>query len=71
MVGSDILRFFEDYYYSKLPAGRARRIFELLRRVWIAVEFEISRRIKLRWRIWFGQRPSRSPPVLVKMVIGS
>jgi len=71
MVGSDILRFFEDYYYSKLPTGRLRRTFALLRHIWIAVEFEISRRIKLRWRIWFGQRLPRSPPVLVKQVIGS
>jgi len=64
MVGSDILRFFEDYYYSKLPAGRVSRIFALLRHVWIAVEFEIGRRIKLRWRMWFGQRETTNPQAI-------
>src|SRR5262249_34059206 len=56
MTGSDLLMFFERYYYSKLPLGWLRRIFAQWRHVWINVEFEIGRRIKLRWRMWFGHR---------------
>jgi hypothetical protein len=56
MVASDLLRFFECYYYAKLPAGRLRRTIAVWRHIWINASFEVSRRIKLRWRIWFGHR---------------
>jgi hypothetical protein len=71
MVGSELLDFFEGFYYSKLPAGRLRRMIALWRHIWINTSFEISRRIKLRWQIWFGPRPSEGPRVLVKRTIGS
>jgi len=71
MVGGDLLRFFETYYYAKLPAGRLRRIAALCRHVRINLSYEIGRRIRLRWRIWFGQRVSEAPRVLVKETIGS
>lgn len=71
MVGGDLLQFFENYYYSRLPLGRLHRIFALCRHVWIAVTFEVGRRIRLRWRIWFGQSQAAEPPVLVKQAIGS
>jgi hypothetical protein len=65
-VGGDLLRFFEIYYYKRLPAGRLRRMLALWRHVWIAVEFEVSRRMKLRWQIWFGQREPAGPPIHLK-----
>jgi hypothetical protein len=71
MVGGDILQFFERFYYTRLPAGRLRRIVALWRHVWINVSFLIIRRIKFRWRMWFGHRTSAGPPVLVKQAIGS
>jgi hypothetical protein len=71
MAGSDLLQFFERYYYSKLPASRLRRLIGLWRHVSINVSFEISRRIRLRWQIWFGQRAGESSSVLVKQTIGS
>jgi hypothetical protein len=71
VVGGDLLRFFENYYYTKLPAGRLRRQFALLRHVWINIAFAVSRRARLRWRVWFGQPKLAKPPVLVKQAIDS
>jgi hypothetical protein len=71
MAGADLLRFFEGFYYMKLPAGRLRRILALWRHVWINVSFAITRRIRLRWQIWFNRRATGGPPVLVKQAIGS
>jgi hypothetical protein len=71
MVGGDLLQFFEGFYYTRLPAGRLRRVFALWRHVWVNISFAISRRLKLRWRIWFGHRTSAGLPVLVKQSIGS
>jgi hypothetical protein len=71
MVGGDLLQFFERFYYTKVPAGQLRRMFALWRHVWINVWFAIARRIKLRWRMWFGQRRTTNPLVLVKRAIGS
>ncbi len=71
MVGADLLLFFERFYYAGLPGGRFRRIFALLRHIWINVAYAVSRRIKLRLRIWFGNPAPDGPPVLVKQPIGS
>jgi hypothetical protein len=71
MAGSDLLRFFERYYYSKLPVGYLRRLFGLWRHVWISISFEIGRRIELRRQIWFGKRSPADQPVLVKQTIDS
>jgi hypothetical protein len=71
MVGGDLLQFFEDWYYQHMPMGRVRRLLALWRHVWIHWSFEIGRRVKLRWRIWFKPRPSKAPPVLVKEAIAS
>ena len=35
MVGGDLLQFFEDHYYSRMPGGRLRRRVALCRHVWI------------------------------------
>jgi hypothetical protein len=71
MVGADLLQFFERFYYTRLPAGPLRRMFALLRHIWVNVAFAITRRIKLRWRIWFGHREKANPPVLIKQEISS
>ena len=71
MAGSDLLELFETFYYTKLPAGWLRRLFAQARHVWLNVSFEVSRRVILRWQIWFGRRKSKSPPILVKQAIGS
>jgi hypothetical protein len=71
MVGGDLLRFFEEFYYRRLPAGRLRPILDLCRHVWVHVSFAVSRRFKLRCRIWFGWAPfDRASPELVKKSIG-
>jgi len=71
MVGGDLLQFFENFYYTRLPAGRLRRVLALWRHVWIHWSFAVSRRVKLRFRIWSG-RPLSGPvsPILVKSNIG-
>ena len=71
MVGGDLLQFFEHCYYAKVPAGRVRQISALWRHIWINVAFAISRRVRLRWSIWFGEPKVPDPPVLVKQAIGS
>jgi hypothetical protein len=71
MIGGDLLQFFEEFYYTRLPGGRFRRIFALWRHAWINASFAMSRRIKLRWQIWFGHRTSARPQGLVKQAIGS
>jgi hypothetical protein len=65
MAGSDVLHFFENYYFQHLPLGGARRRLALWRHVWVQWSYEVTRRIKLRWRIWFKPRPPSAPPRLV------
>ena len=71
MVGGDLLQFFENFYYTRLPVGRLRRILALCRHVWIQWSFAVSLRVKLRFRKWSG-RPQSEPiaPILVKSNIG-
>jgi hypothetical protein len=64
MVGADLLQFFEDYYYSKLPAGRLRRFLALCRHIWIQSSHRASVPLKLRLKLWFGHlHPERSPSI--------
>ena len=71
MVGGDLLQFFEDWYYARMPMGRLRRRFDLVRHIWKACSFEVGRRMKARWRKWFPHRRPGSPPALVKQPIAS
>ena len=71
MVGGDLLQFFEDYYYSRMPAGALRKRLALWRHVWIQWSFALGRRVKLRWRTWFRPRPAVRPAPLVKQAITS
>lgn len=53
MVGGDLLQFYEDFYYSRLPAGRMRRILALWRHAWIHWKFNTFRPLRIflqRWR---------------------
>lgn len=71
MAGGDLLQFFEKFYYTRLPAGQLRRILALWRHVWLQWSFEVSRRVRLRYRLWF-RRPLAGPvsQSLVKPSIG-
>lgn len=72
MVGGDLLQFFEDYYYTKLPMGRLRRRLALWRHVWIHLSFKASQPFRLRWRRLRGLLGLRSHnPTLVKQSIGA
>lgn len=71
MVGGDLLQFFEDFYYARLPASRLRRVLALVHHVWIHLWYKTSLPLKLRFRRWF-RRPAKDsgPPILVKQAIG-
>ena len=71
MVGGDLLQFFEDHYYSRMPAGAVRRRLDLCRHLWIQWSYAIGRRLRLRLRRWFEPRAPRRPPILVKQAIPS
>jgi hypothetical protein len=71
MVGGDLLRFFEDYYFSRMPAGAVRKRLALWRHVWIQWSFAASRRVKLRFRAWFKSRPAGRAQTLVRQAIQS
>jgi hypothetical protein len=71
MVGGDLLQFFEDWYYQHMPMGRARKLLALWRHVWIQWSFRVSRRVKLRLRLWFKAAPRPTPQAVVKEAIPS
>ena len=67
MVGGDLLQFFENFYYTRLPAGRLRRILALWRHVWIRCSYAVSERLRLHYCKWAGLPQSRrGSPMLVK-----
>jgi hypothetical protein len=71
MVGSDLLRFFENFYYSRVPAGRLRCTLALGRHVWIHRSFAVSNRAKLFIRKRLGQPLSGViSPAVAKSNIG-
>jgi hypothetical protein len=69
MVGGDLLQFFEDVYFSRMPGGAFRRRLALWRHVWIQWSFTLGRRVKLRLARWFKPAPPRRAPILVKQAI--
>jgi hypothetical protein len=71
MVGGRLLQFYEDYYYTKLPLGRMRRILALWRHAWIHWLFNTIRPFRLRLRMMFGCLQQKRPAVLVKQSIGA
>ncbi|HZC22642.1 MAG TPA: hypothetical protein VE866_04825 [Candidatus Binatia bacterium] len=50
MVGSDILQFFERFYYTRFPAGTLRRWFAICQHFWIHWLYWVSVRVKLSYR---------------------
>ena len=50
MVGSDILLYFEKFYYARLPAGTLRRLFANCRHLLIQWQHWVGMQIKLSYR---------------------
>lgn len=50
MVGSDILLYFEKFYYTRLPAGTLRRWFAICQHFWIHWMHRVSVWVKLTYR---------------------
>jgi hypothetical protein len=71
MVGGKLLQFYEDYYYTRLPLGRVRRILALWRHVQIHWSYKIALPFRLRYRMMFGRFLPKRPVVLVKQSIGA
>jgi len=71
MVGGDLLQFFEDWYYERMPMGRARKLVALWRHVWIQWSFAVGRRVRLRLAAWFKPRSRPATSALVKEAIQS
>lgn len=69
MVGGGLLQFFEDFYYTRLPFGRIRRVLALWLHVWINWYFLTSRPYRLRLQKWFGHLMPKPSSVLVKEAI--
>jgi hypothetical protein len=71
MAGAGLLQFFEDYYYTRLFAGRLRRRLHLWRHVWLQWSFRVSTPLRLGLRSLRRRLTPPRPPVLVKQGIGS
>jgi hypothetical protein len=71
MPGADLLRFFEDRYFERLPLGRLRRRLALWRHVWTQWSGAVGVRVALRWRRWFKGRTPAGEPRQVKQGIAS
>lgn len=72
MVGGDLLQFYEDFYYSRMPLGRIRRRLALWRHVWIHWSHNTTVPLRVflaRWRKRLF--PARTPRPLVKQAIPS
>ena len=70
MVGGDLLQFYEELYFSRLPLPRLRRRLALWRHVWIQGSFNASQPLRLllgNWRKRLGV--AEQPAVLVKEAI--
>jgi len=50
MVGGDILLFFERFYYTRLPAGRLRRLLAICQHFLIHWKNWVTVRVKLTYR---------------------
>jgi hypothetical protein len=47
-VGGDLLKFYEDFYFSKMPFGRLRKWSALLRHIWIHWTFKAFTPLRLQ-----------------------
>jgi len=71
MVRGDLLQFFEDRYYRRLPLGQVRQRLAIWRHVWIQGAHELARRVRLRLAAWSKPRPANAPRRLVKVSIAT
>jgi len=72
MIGGDLLQFYEDFYYSRMPLGRIRRILALWRHVWLHGSYNTFRPFRLAFAKRFGGFVARKPSLaLVKESIAS
>jgi hypothetical protein len=61
MAGGDVLRFFEQLYYSRLPAARARHFWAGVKYPAAEWRHDLSVRIRQRWQMIMA-RPAKGPP---------
>jgi hypothetical protein len=71
MANGDILQFFENYYYSRMPFSRLRQRLGVWRHVRIHVTAAIRRRVQLRMRATFGAPQAAATEPLVTTSIPS
>ena len=61
MIGGDLLLFFERFYYSRMPAGALRRMWDICYHVWLQWKHSLTVKARLRWRRWSARwAPARS-----------
>lgn len=71
-VGGDLLQFYEDFYYSRMPLGRIRRRLALWRHVWVHWRFNTFRPFRLAFGKWRDRiAPQKPSTKLVKQDIPS
>ena len=59
MAGSDILLYFEKYYYSRIPFGLLRRVLANAWHLWTHCRQWTAVRVKLGYRRWVETAMSR------------
>jgi hypothetical protein len=70
MVGADLLLFFEEFYYQRLPAGKLRRVLANCCHVWLQCLHAVRWRMRLQYHKWIGTRLSKNlKPEIVKQSI--
>lgn len=69
MEGAELLLFFEDLYYRRLPAGRLRRVIANCYHVWLQWKHFFSVRLKLAYRRLIKSPDSFKAPKIVKQSI--
>jgi hypothetical protein len=68
MTGADILRFYEDLYFSRLPNGRIRRRLALWRHVLLNWTYVKMVPFRLRLRMIFSWVPKRAPVLVTDCI---
>lgn len=71
MVGTDLLQFYEDFYYTRLPLGRLRRRIDIWRHCAINWTHSISTPLRLRWRRIVREAAPERANALVKIAISA
>jgi len=61
MVGGDLLQFFEDHYYTRVPYGKVRRVLALWYHIWLHWKHRVWSKVKLTYRYKIAQPLFRRP----------